>query len=124
MNRIILNIDCNSFIKVLFSICYSTTKIGEWDKIGDGHKPHPNEYIIVNSHIEGKNYDIVQGVPVIQSGGVVTLLLDLGQNMRMSHDSQVKITTNLGNVFVSTIMIGQNKSWIFDFYWKASLLEI
>jgi len=84
------------------------TKIGEWDKIGDGHKPHPNEYIIVNSHIEGKNYDIVQGVPVIQSGGVVTLLLDLGQNMRMSHDSQVKITTNLGNVFVSTIMIGQD----------------
>jgi len=84
------------------------TKIGEWDKIGDGHKPHPNEYIIVNRHIEGKNYDIVQGVPVIQSGGVVTLLLDLGQNMRMSHDSQVKITTNLGNVFVSTIMIGQD----------------
>jgi len=83
------------------------TKIGEWDKIGDGHKPHPNEYIIVNRHIEGKNYDIVQGVPVIQSGGVVTLLLDLGQNMRMSHDSQVKITTNLGNVFVSTIIIGQ-----------------
>lgn len=84
------------------------TKIGEWDKIGDGHKPHPNEYIIVNRHIEGKNYDIVQGVPVIQSGGVVTLLLDLGQNMRMSHDSQVKITTNLGNVFVSTIIIGQD----------------
>ncbi len=83
------------------------TKIGEWDKIGDGHKPHPNEYIIVNRHIEGKNYDIVQGVPVIQSGGVVTLLLDLGQNMRMSHDSQVKITTNQGNVFVSTIIIGQ-----------------
>ncbi len=87
------------------------TKIGEWDKIGDGHKPHPNEYIIVNSHIEGKNYDTVdESSPVIQSGGVVTLLLDLGQNIRMSHDSQVKITTVNGNVFVSTIMIGQNKS--------------
>jgi len=85
----------------------SQTKIGEWDKIGDGHKPHPNEYIIVNSHIEGKNYDIVQRVPVIQSGGVVTLLLDLGQNIGMSHDSQVKITTVNGNVFVSTIIIGQ-----------------
>jgi len=87
------------------------TKIGEWDKIGDGHKPHPNEYIIVNSHIEGKNYDTVDEFsPVIQSGGVVTLLLDLGQNIGMSHDSQVKITTVNGNVFVSTIMIGQNKS--------------
>ena len=33
-----------------------TNDIGEWDKIGEGHKPHPNEYIIVNRHIEGKNY--------------------------------------------------------------------
>jgi len=85
------------------------TKIGEWNKIGDGHKPHPNEYIIVNRHIEGKNYDTVQEYPAeIQSGKVVTLLLDLGQNMMMSHDSQVKITTDHGNVFVSTIMIGQH----------------
>ena len=85
------------------------TKIGEWNKIGDGHKPHPNEYIIVNRHIEGKNYDTVQEYPAeIQSGKVVTLLLDLGQNMMMSHDFQVKITTDNGNVFVSTIMIGKN----------------
>jgi len=84
------------------------TKIGEWDKSGDGHKPHPNEYIIVNRHIEGKNYDIVQGVPVIQSGGVVTLLLDLGKNIGMLHDLQIKITTLQGNVFVSTMIIGQD----------------
>ena len=85
------------------------TKIGEWDKIGDGHKPHPNEYIIVNRHIEGKNYETVEvSYPVIQSGGVVTLLLDLGKNMGMVHDLQIKITTLQGNVFVSTIMIGQN----------------
>jgi len=85
------------------------TKIGEWNKIGDGHKPHPNEYIIVNRHIEGKNYETVEvSSPVIQSGGVVTLLLDLGKNMGMVHDLQIKITTLQGNVFVSTIMIGQN----------------
>ena len=85
------------------------TKIGEWNKIGDGHKPHPNEYIIVNRHIEGKNYDTIEeSSPEIQSGKVVTLLLDLGQNMMMSHDFQVKITTDNGNVFVSTIMIGKN----------------
>ena len=45
---------------------------------------------------------------MIQSGGIVTLLLDLGQNIGMSHDSHVKITTIHGNVFVSTIMIGQD----------------
>jgi len=85
------------------------TKIGEWDKIGDGHKPHPNEYIIVNRHIEGKNYETVEGSsPVIQSGGVVTLLLDLGKNIAMLHDLQIKITTLQGNVFVSTMIIGQD----------------
>jgi len=45
---------------------------------------------------------------VIQSGGIVTLLLDLGKNIGMVHDSQVKITTMHGNVFVSTIIIGQD----------------
>jgi len=85
------------------------TKIGEWDKNGNGHKPHPTEYIIVNRHIEGKNYDTIEeSSPEIQSGGVVTLLLDLGQNIGMAHDSQVKITTDNGNVFVSFIMIGQH----------------
>jgi len=85
------------------------TKIGEWDKIGNGHKPHPNEYIIVNYHKGGMAYDTVEDPSaVIQSGGIVTLLLDLGKNMGMVHDSQVKITTIHGNVFVSTIIIGQD----------------
>jgi len=85
------------------------TKIGEWNKIGIGHKPHPNEYIIVNYHKGGMAYDTVEEPSaVIQSGGIVTLLLDLGKNMGMVHDSQVKITTMHGNVFVSTIIIGQD----------------
>jgi len=85
------------------------SKIGEWDKIVPGHRPHPNEYIIVNGPKGGITYDTVkESSPEIQSGKVVTLLLDLGQNMGISHDSQVMITTIHGNVFVSTIMIGQN----------------
>jgi flagellin-like protein len=84
------------------------SKIGEWNKIGMGHKPHPNEYIIVNGHNEGKNYSTVQeSSPVIQPGEVVTILLDLGINMGINHDSQIKITTANGNVFVSTILVGQ-----------------
>ena len=84
------------------------SKIGEWDKIGVGHKPHPGEYIIVNGHNEGKNYDTVQEFsPVIQPGEVVTILLDLGINIGNNHDAQIKITTVNGNVFVSTIIIGQ-----------------
>ncbi len=84
------------------------SKIGEWNKIGDGHKPHPGEYIIVNGHNEGINYETVQEFsPVIQSGEVVTILLDLGINIGNNHDAQIKITTTNGNVFVSTIIIGQ-----------------
>ncbi len=84
------------------------SKIGEWNKIGDGHKPRPGEYIIVNGHNEGKNYETVQEFsPVIQPGEVVTILLDLGINMGINHDAQIKITTTNGNVFVSTIIIGQ-----------------
>ena len=85
------------------------SKIGEWNKIGDGHKPHPSEYIIVNGHNEGKNYETLQGsYPVIQPGEVVTILLDLGVNIGINHDAQIKITTTNGNVFASTILVGQS----------------
>ena len=96
------------------------TKIGEWNKIGDGHKPHPNEYIIVNGHKEGNNYYTVEEpYAVIQSGELVTVLLDLGDNKKMNRDLQIKITTTTGSVFVSTIVIGQNILWIVDFNWKT-----
>ena len=84
-------------------------KIGEFNKIGNGHKPHPNEFIIVNYHIGGKNYQTVEdSQSIIQPGEVVTLLLDLGTGMMKNNDSQIKITTNQGNIFVSTLIEGQN----------------
>lgn len=86
------------------------TKIGEWNKIGNGHKPHPNEYIIINRHLDGKNYLTVdESSPTIQSGEIVTLLLDLGKSIPMYHDSQIKITTNNGNIFVSHLEIGEKR---------------
>ena len=85
------------------------SKIGEYNKIGNGHKPHPGEYIIVNDHIGGKNYETVQdNYAVIQPGEIVTILLDLDRNIGMFHDSQVKITTTNGNSFVSTLVNGQD----------------
>ena len=87
------------------------SKIGEWDKIVPGHRPHPNEYIIVNYHKGGNAYDTVKtSPPEIQAGGIVTLLLDLGGGIGMNHDSQVKITTIKGNIFISTILIGQEST--------------
>lgn len=85
-------------------------KIGEWNKPGNGHKPHPNEFIIVNYHKGGNNYQTVEeGSAVIQPGEVVTLLLDLGHRMSMGHETQIKITTLNGSVFVSSLQPGQDK---------------
>lgn len=85
------------------------TKIGEWNKIGNGHKPHPNEFIIVNGYKGRNNYYTVQDpTAIIQSGETVTVLLDLGEDFKMNHDAQIRITTQTGNVFVSTIMIGNH----------------
>lgn len=86
-----------------------SSKIGEWDKIGNGHAPNQGEYIIVNYHIGEKNYDVVgDSLAVIESGGIVTIMLDLDEGIMMSHDAQIKITTINGNVFVSNMQIGQN----------------
>lgn len=85
-------------------------KIGQWDKIGVGHKPHPGEYIIIKGHDEGKKYILGQdNSPVIQPGEVVTILLDLGINIGVNHDSQIQIITTGGNTFASTIVVGQDR---------------
>jgi len=53
--------------------------------------------------------DILQGnSPIIQAGGMVTLVLDLDRTLKDGRDMQVKLTTTNGNVFVSTIIVGQN----------------
>jgi len=87
-----------------------SSKIGEWNKIGLGHKPLPGEYIIVNRHLNGKTYQIVEEqYPVIQSGEEATILLDLNSTKPNFHDNQVKITTLNENVFVSNLVMGQSK---------------
>ena len=84
-------------------------KIGQWDKIGVGHQPHPGEYIIIHGHDTGKKYLTLQeSSPVIQPGEVVTILLDLDINIGVNHDAQLKIKTTSGNTFASTIVIGQD----------------
>ena len=63
------------------------------------------------NYFTGKSYETVQeSFAVIQPGEVVTLLLDLGVNIGINHDAQIKITTTNGNVFASTILVGQSIS--------------
>jgi flagellin-like protein len=87
---------------------YTTyTKLGPWqaDPIG----PQQGEYIIMtgNDGTPPPNDLSQEGSPKIQSGEVVTLVLDLDRTLVNGRDMQVKLTTGNGNVFVSTTVVGQ-----------------
>jgi len=81
-------------------------QLGPWQAPPVG--PMPGEYVIMTGP-DGKSMgDILQeGSPIIQPGGVVTLVLDLDRTLVNGRDMQIKLTTSNGNVFVSTLTIGQ-----------------
>ena len=81
--------------------------LGPWPAGGAG--PQQGEYVIMTGPDGKANGDIVQeNYPKIQSGGVVTLVLDLDRPLNDGRDMQVKLTTTKGNVFISTLIVGQN----------------
>jgi flagellin-like protein len=84
----------------------STNQLGNWNGVGNG--PQPLEYIIMTGNDGKPNGDVAQqNVPKIESGGIVTLVLDLDRTIPLQRDMQVTITTINGNTFVSTIISGQ-----------------
>jgi len=93
------------FVGVVYQ--YTTyEKLGPWnpDPIG----PQPGEYVIMTGPDAKNGGDILQEpTPKIQAGGIVTLVLDLDRDLKGGRDMQVKLTTLKGNVFVSTILEGQ-----------------
>ena len=90
---------------------YSTyTKLGPWqaDPIG----PQQGEYVIMtgNDGTPPPNDLSQESSPIIPSGGVVTLVLDLDRTLKNGRDMQVKLTTSNGNVFVSSIFTNSNST--------------
>jgi len=82
-------------------------KLGPWnpDPIG----PQPGEYVIMTGPDGKNNGDVLQeSSPIIPSGGIVTIVLDLDRTLVNGRDMQVKLTTTNGNVFISTLIVGQN----------------
>jgi flagellin-like protein len=81
--------------------------IGVWDHALT--KPQPGEYVILTGHDGTKDGDILKNpAATIQPGQTVTILIDLDQSFNTSRDTQFKLTTSTGAVFVSTIVIGQS----------------
>ncbi len=97
---------------------YTSTKLlGNWKGAAG---PQQGEYVIMAGHDGTPNGDILQGnSPIIKSGEVVTLVLDLDRTIKDGRDMQVKLTTSNGNVFISTILIGQIILWEI-LKWKSS----
>ncbi len=86
------------------------------DKLGpytaDPIGPQPGEYVIMTGP-DGTPPALTNDLSkeksaIIQAGGIVTLVLDLDRTIKDGRDMQVKITTTNGNVFVSTLIVGQN----------------
>lgn len=81
--------------------------IGVWDH--PLTKPQPGEYVILTGHDGTKNGDLLEDpAPTIQPGQTITILIDLDQSFNTARDTQFKLTTSTGAVFVSTIVIGQD----------------
>jgi len=114
--RITIYIQNNSINPIIISelrfggVVYQYTleeKLGPWDP--DPIGPQPGEYVIMTGPDGKNNGDILQeSSPKIPSGGVVTLVLDLDRTLVNGRDTQVKLTTSNGNVFVSTSITGQH----------------
>jgi flagellin-like protein len=82
-------------------------QLGPW--VAPPVGPMPGEYVIMTGPDGTNNGDIIQGgSPTIQPGGVVTLVLDLDRTLVNARDMQLKLTTSNGNVFVSTLIVGEN----------------
>jgi len=81
--------------------------IGKWNH--PLTKPQPGEYVILTGHDGTKGGDLLQNpAPVIQPGEIITILADLDKSYNTARDTQFKLTTTNGAVFVSTIIMGQD----------------
>ena len=81
--------------------------IGGWDQANV--KPQQGEYVILLGHDGRVDGDLLQfPAPSMRPGEIITLLVDLDKTYNIPRDAQFKLTTSNGNVFVSTIVMGQS----------------
>lgn len=85
----------------------TNNQLGNW--VADPIGPQKGEYVIMTGNDGTNNGDILQqNSPQIQSGQFVTLVLDLDRAIPLGRDVQIHLTTETGNIFVSTILTGQD----------------
>ena len=81
--------------------------IGGWDQANV--KPQQGEYVILTGHDGQVGGDLLQfPAPRMEPGELITILVDLDKSYQTPRDAQFKLTTSEGNIFVSTIIMGQS----------------
>ncbi len=81
--------------------------IGGWDQ--NLVKPQQGQYVILLGHDGRKEGDLlIFPSPSMQPGEIITLLVDLDLTHKVARNTQFKLTTTNGNIFVSTIIMGQS----------------
>ena len=80
--------------------------IGGWKQ--PNVKPQQGQYVILLGHDGRNDGDLLKFPnPSMQPGEIITILVDLDQTFLVARDAQFKLTTSEGNIFVSTIIMGQ-----------------
>jgi len=81
--------------------------IGTWDH--PLAKPQPGQYLFLTGHDGTPTGDLIADpAPRMEPGQFITILVDLDRSYNLPRDAQFKLTTTNGNVFVSTIIMGQS----------------
>lgn len=70
--------------------------------VWNGTSPPQGSYSLLKDSFNG----IAQEVPMIKPGGILTVLIDLDDYFPIGRDTQFKLTTQNGNIFVGTIFFG------------------
>lgn len=78
----------------------SIEPLGAWD---DTVNLVPGKYFIMRDSTR----IIQEPIPLLQPGQFVTILIDLDENFSIGTDTQFKLTTTNGAVFMSTVVMGR-----------------
>ena len=83
----------------------ATAGLGAFDTTTVGELMSTNYTIL--SGTNGGDQLLDEGAGEIKAGQTATIILDLESDLRIGRSSQFKLTTSNGNVFVSTVSVGQ-----------------
>jgi len=83
----------------------ATAGLGNFDTTTVGELMSTNYTIL--SGTNGGDQLLNEGAGEVKAGQTATIILDLESDLRIGRSSQFKLTTSNGNVFVSTVSVGQ-----------------